>query len=228
MQTQQSNVYNQIPKKPKIKTDNGQSYNLSQSLVREAGLPILHIEPGQSNHQRREIRHCVSSQPIYSSMLSVLETELQRSPSMTSRCTHSLSPCPSDGESFSSSLTDIRNSTLGMFDTVQAALVRAEQAEKKAEANLTKWRTAVVELDRLRDENLLVRNRFENIEAECMRLRTLLDDVQSSCSTSATDDTPPSVASSSTLKKMLLSKLNRRARTISSGIISAFQISHKS
>lgn len=212
MQSQQSNAYDQIPKKARIKTGNRQSYDLSQSLVQEAYLPILHTEPGQSSNQRREIRHCVTSQPLYSLLLSVLETDLQRSSSGSSRHTHSPSPNPSDAESFSSSLTDIRISTLAMFDTMKTALVRAEQAEKKAKANLTKWRTAVIELDRLRDENLLVRNRFENSEAECMRLRTLLDDVQSSCSTSATDDTPPSVASSSTMKKMLLNKLSRRAR----------------
>jgi hypothetical protein len=212
MQIQQSNAYNQTPINQRVKISDRQSYYPSQSLEREACLPILRTESGHCSYQRREIRHCVSSLPTYSSILSVLETELQRSPSVSSRLTNNPSPCPSDTESFSSSLTDIRNSTLGMFDTMQAALVRAEQAEKKAKASLMKWRTAVVELDRLRDENLLVRNRFENCEAECMRLRTLLDEVQSSCSTNDTDDTLPSVASSSKMNRILLTKLSKRAR----------------
>ncbi|KAJ2962595.1 hypothetical protein NQZ79_g2246 [Umbelopsis isabellina] len=228
MQTQQSNACNQTPKKSRVKPNDRQSYDPSQSLKREDCVTIIHTQSGQSSNQRREIRYCVSSLPIYSSMISVLDSELQRSPSVSSRLAHSPSPFPTDIETFSSSLNDIRNSTLGMFDTMQAALLQAEQAKKRAKANLMKWRAAVVELDRLRDENLLVRNRYEISVAECTRLRKLLDDVQSSCSTSDTDDFPPSEASSSTMKKILLNKLSKGARTISSGIMRAFLISHKS
>ncbi|KAM3588502.1 hypothetical protein VKS41_000946 [Umbelopsis sp. WA50703] len=212
MQSPQSNASSHLPKKPSIKHVNRPNSDTSRYFEQEASLLIPLIAPGQSNNQRREVRHSVTSQPRYSSMLSIMDSEQQRWKAASSFPTNSLSTSPSEAESFTSSLSDIRNSTLGMFDTVQVALVRAERAEKRAKASLMKWRTAVVELDRLRDENLLVRNRYEISEAECTRLKVLLDDVQSSCSTSATDDTRSSIANSSTQRKLLINKLSKAAK----------------
>jgi hypothetical protein len=98
-----------------------------------------------------------------------------------------------------------------MFSTLQDALVRAEKAELQAQANQVKWRMTVTELDRLRDENLLVRNQFENSQAECHRLRDLLE--QQSCQSTSSVTEDPSISSDFSQKKyLLMAKLVRKTR----------------
>ncbi|GAB5588583.1 hypothetical protein Unana1_03483 [Umbelopsis nana] len=169
--------------------------------------------PGQAPNQHN-LRRSSSSQLLYPSMLSVLDCEIQRpattSPKPSSKRSSRSSYC--EANTVNHSLASIKTSTLNMFDTVQAALVRAEKAELQAKANMMKWRTAVTELDRLRDENLLVRNRYENSEAECIRLRDILEQIQLSSPSESSIDVPPSLASSTTKKAYKLSKLSKKAR----------------
>ncbi|KAH8550413.1 hypothetical protein BGW37DRAFT_499252 [Umbelopsis sp. PMI_123] len=173
--------------------------------------------PEQAPNQRK-LRRSSSSQHLYPSMLTVLEHEIQRtqstSPTLPSTSSRS-SSCDSD--SVTASLASIKSSTLNIFDTFQDALVRAERAEIQAKANKLKWRTAVSELDRLRDENLLVRHHYENSQAECHRLRDLLEQ-QSSLSTSTINEFP-SVCSNSSKKNYLMYKLGRKARSMSNSIM---------
>ncbi|KAI9285245.1 hypothetical protein BC943DRAFT_41504 [Umbelopsis sp. AD052] len=160
------------------------------------------------------MRRSSSAQPLYPSMLSILEQEIQRPKSVSRSPQRTPSPSSScNSDPVTGSLASIKSSTMNMFSTLQDALVRAEKAELQAKANQLKWRRTVTELDRLRDENLLVRNQFEISQAECHRLRDLLE--QQSCPSTVA----PSVSSSSSKKKHLMEKFCRKARSLSSNIM---------
>ncbi|CAO3661993.1 unnamed protein product [Umbelopsis ramanniana] len=196
-----------------LKSTKRRSYDPSLSCREQLYLGAPEQVPNQ-----HKMRRSSSAQPLYPSMLSILEQEIQR-PKSASRPLRTPSPSSScDSDQVAGSLASIKSSTMNMFSTLQDALVRAEKAELQAKANQVKWRMTVSELDRLRDENLLVRNQFENSQAECHRLRDLLE--QQSCqSTSSVTETPSISSDSSQKKSLLMDKLARRTRSISTKIM---------
>jgi hypothetical protein len=170
----------------------------------------LYLGTPEQVPSQHKVRRSSSAQPLYPSMLSIIEQEIQR-PKSASRPLRTPSPSSScDSDPVAGSLASIKSSTLNMFSTLQDALVRAEKAELQAKGNQLKWRRTVTELDRLRDENLLVRNQFVNSQAECHRLQDLLE--QQSCQSTSSVTEAPSVSSSFSKKKYLMNKLGRKAR----------------
>lgn len=209
---QRSNSYAQLPplNTHSLKSIKRRSYDPSYSR-RETVCPV----PGPPGHAPNEhyLRRSVSSQPIYPSMLAVLDHhEIYQRPATTSPKPRKSRNSYCESETVTKSLANIKSSTLNMFDTIQEALMRAENAEKQAKASMLKWRTAVTELDRLRYENLLVRNKFETCEAECCRLRGVLEQLSSPSESSISDVVSPSVSSSATKRVSKLIKNGRKAR----------------
>lgn len=191
-----------------LKSTKRRSYDPSLSRREQ-----LYLGPPKQVPNQQKMRRSSSAQPLYPSMLSILEQEIQR-PKSASRSLRTPSPSSScDSDQVAGSLASIKSSTMNMFSTLQDALVRAEKAELQAKANQVKWRMTVTELDRLRDENLLVRNQFENSQAECHRLRELLE--QQSCQSASSVTEVLYITSDLSHKKyMLMDKLARKTRYV--------------
>ncbi|KAI8577113.1 hypothetical protein K450DRAFT_302214 [Umbelopsis ramanniana AG] len=195
-----------------LKSTKRRSYDPSLSRREQLYLGTPEQVPNQ-----RKMRRSSSAQPLYPSMLSILEQDIQR-PKSASRPLRTPSPSSScNSDPVTGSLASIKSSTMSMFSTLQEALVRAEKAELQAKESQLKWCRTVTELDRLRDENLLVRNQFENSQAECHRLQDLLE--QQSCQSTNSVAEAPSVSSSSSKMKYLLDKFSRKARSLSSNMV---------